>query len=108
MSAKHKKYSNKKIKKIKEDKIIARKSNYDIDLHGYDIEEAIYHLDYYLTNIAFLSNKKKIYVNHGKGTFKLAPAIHEYLERQSDFIKSYDFAPYYEGGRGVTIICLDI
>lgn len=104
MLVKFRKRSNKYCKiKVKD----WNKNNHDIDLHGLDIETALDKLDYYLTNICFFKQKEVVHINHGKGEFKLATAIHDYLNTLP-IVNKYEFASYYKGGRGVTVVYLDL
>ncbi|HOK39545.1 MAG TPA: Smr/MutS family protein [bacterium] len=82
------------------------KDYYDIDLHGCDCDEAIQKLENYIENNAFFENKNKVYINHGKGTGKLAKAVANFL-KNCKFVSKFEYAPFYQGGSGIIIAYLN-
>jgi len=54
----------------------------------------------------YMKKVNRVRIIHGKGGGVLKKMVQEYLAVQP-FIKKYYDAPYYEGGRGVTIVEFD-
>ena len=74
----------------------------ELDLRGKNLEEAIEMVDKFLDD-SYLGNYPKVRIIHGKGTGVLRKGIREYLRRHAH-VKAYEFAPFHEGGDGVTIV----
>ena len=74
----------------------------ELDLRGKNLEEAIEMVDKFLDD-SYLGNYPKVRIIHGKGTGVLRKGIREYLRRHAH-VKTYEFAPFHEGGDGVTIV----
>ena len=86
-------------------KVISNKSKHvksEIDLRGYNIEEAIVELDKYIDD-CYLAGLKEVYVIHGKGTGALREGLKSYFKSHK-LIKSNRIGNYGEGGTGVTVL----
>ncbi len=77
----------------------------EINLLGYNIEDAVGVVDKYLDD-AFLSSLTQIRIIHGKGTGALRQAIQEQLTSHPH-VKTFQLASPTEGGSGVTVVELD-
>ncbi|MGI5891749.1 MAG: endonuclease MutS2 [Bacillota bacterium] len=84
----------------------ARQIKTEIDLRGYECQEALEVLDKYIDDL-FVAGRKQARIIHGKGTGALRAAITKYLQKHR-LVKSFQAGGYYEGGIGVTIIELDL
>ncbi len=84
----------------------AKKIKTEIDLRGYDCQEAIELLDKYIDDL-FMAGTKGARIIHGKGTGALRAAITKHLQKHR-LVKSFQMGGYYEGGLGVTVIELDL
>lgn len=73
-----------------------------IDLRGQTLDEAIMATDKFLDD-AFIAQLNKVWVIHGKGTGVLRAGVRDYLKSHPQ-VKSYTFAPFNEGGDGVTVV----
>lgn len=76
----------------------------EIDLRGYNIEEAIQDLDKYLDD-CIIVGLKNVNIIHGKGTGVLRKGIQEYLKNDKR-VKSVRDGSYNEGGLGVSSVKL--
>lgn len=74
-----------------------------IDVHGYDKEYTIMLLKSLIKDCLILK-EYKLYIIHGKGTYILKNAIHEYLKTDKNVDKFY----IYNLNDGLTIIELKI
>ncbi|MCL2498458.1 MAG: endonuclease MutS2 [Symbiobacteriaceae bacterium] len=74
----------------------------ELDLRGQTLDEAIEAVAKFLDD-SYLGNYPKVRIIHGRGTGVLRRGVREYL-RKHLHVKSYEFAPYYEGGDGVTVV----
>ena len=83
---------------------IEKPTSIQIDLRGKRVEQALSDLDIFL-NRSLVSNLKKIYILHGKGTGALMESIQKFLKKQP-FVKSYKFANDDIGGVGLTEVIL--
>ena len=74
----------------------------EINLLGYNVEEARMMLDKYLDDcvLAGLSTTRIV---HGKGTGALRKGIQEYL-KENPHVKSFRFGTFGEGEMGVTVV----
>lgn len=100
----------KKQNKNKTDKYVSRK-NFDIknreviteiDVRGYNSEQAIYDIDKFIDQ-AVLLNLTKLQIIHGKGTGVLRSAVHSHL-RGHKAVSSFRLGTYGEGESGITIV----
>ncbi len=80
----------------------ARSITTEIDLRGFNIEEAIDSVDKYLDD-AIIAGLGEISIIHGKGTGTLRAGIHKYL-KTNPRIKAFRLGKYGEGEDGVTIV----
>jgi DNA mismatch repair protein MutS2 len=76
--------------------------NSEIDIRGYNLEEALESVDKYLDD-ASIAGLGTVSVIHGKGTGTLRTGIHKYL-RSNSRVKAFRLGKYGEGESGVTII----
>lgn len=76
----------------------------EIDIRGYNVQEAVAELDKYIDDAVML-NVSQLRIIHGKGTGMLKKGIEEYLSTHS-LVKSFEEAAANEGGAGATIIYL--
>lgn len=74
----------------------------EINVIGYNVEEAIFTIDKYLDDCS-LAKLKNIRIVHGKGTGILRKGIHEFLKKNSH-VKSFRLGTFGEGEMGVTIV----
>lgn len=74
----------------------------EIDLRGKNFDDAKIMIDKYIDD-AYLSGLKSVRLIHGKGTGILRKKVREDLRKHKN-VKSYQDAPYNEGGDGVTIV----
>ena len=82
----------------------ARGISPDLDLRGYNGEEAIKTIEKYLDD-AVIVGLGQVSLIHGKGTGALARAVHEYLKTHPQ-VKNFRYGQHGEGGHGVTIVKL--
>ncbi len=75
-----------------------------LNLHGYNVEEAILEIDKYLDD-AFLSGLLEVSIIHGKGTGALRSGVQKYL-RHHPHVASFRMGKLDEGAEGVTIVTL--
>jgi len=73
----------------------------DLDLRGYNVEDAIREIDQFLDD-ALLAGLHTVSIIHGHGTGALRKGVHEYL-RQHKNVKSFRLGGQGEGGVGATI-----
>lgn len=77
-----------------------------INLHGQNLDEAIYNLDYFI-NKAIIAKLETIFVVHGKGTGVLRSGIQNYLKHDKRVV-SFRNGRYGEGDYGVTVVTLKV
>jgi DNA mismatch repair protein MutS2 len=75
-----------------------------VDLRGQRVEEAIPEV-MRLVDGATMAGLEVVEVLHGTGTGALRSAVREYLATRSE-VRSFDDAPWEEGGPGVTVVSL--
>lgn len=80
----------------------ARNATTEINVIGYNIEEAIFVIDKYLDDCS-LAKLSNIRIVHGKGTGKLREGIHNFLKKNLH-VKSFRLGTFGEGETGVTIV----
>lgn len=92
-------------KKVSGDTFINVKPlNFELNLIGLHVDEALDMLDQYVDK-AVLTNKERIKVIHGFGTGALRRAVHEYLKKNKH-VKSFKLGGEFDGGLGSTIVIL--
>lgn len=74
----------------------------ELNIHGMLVKEALDITDKYLDD-AYLAGLPAVRILHGKGTGALRNAVHGEL-RGNPHIAKYQFAPYDQGGEGVTVV----
>lgn len=74
----------------------------EINVIGYNVEEAIYVIDKFLDDAA-ISNLPTVRIVHGKGTGALRGGIHQYLKTNAH-VNSFRLGTYGEGEMGVTVV----
>ena len=74
----------------------------ELCIHGMLVSEGIDITDKYLDD-AYLAGLLSVRILHGKGTGALRSAIHETLNT-NPHVANYQYAPYNEGGEGVTVV----
>lgn len=81
---------------------VKRPAEFQIDLHGLTVEEAMPRVEKFLDN-AVVHNLPYVKIIHGHGTGRLMREIHKTLE-QHPYVKSFRLALPYEGGPATTIV----
>ena len=81
---------------------VARYGEYE--LIGQTTDEAVMNLEKYIDD-AYLAHMEKIRIIHGRGTGALKGAVTRSLQKNR-YIKSFESAPFNEGGYGATIAYL--
>ena len=76
----------------------------EINVIGYNVEEATFTIDKYLDD-CILANIPSVRIVHGKGTGTLRNGIHQFLKK-NPHVKSFRIGMYGEGEMGVTIVKL--
>lgn len=74
----------------------------ELNLHGMFVKEALDITVKYLDD-AVLAGLPSVRILHGKGTGALRKAVHEEL-RENTLVSNYQFAPFDQGGEGVTVV----
>ena len=74
----------------------------EISIHGMFVREGLDIIDKYLDD-ACLAGLLTVRILHGKGTGVLRSAVHEVLDA-NPHVSQYQYAPYNEGGEGVTVV----
>jgi len=82
-----------------------RTAKTEINVIGYNIEEAIFVVDKFLDDCS-LAKIQNARIVHGKGTGKLKNGIHQFLKKHPH-IKNYRMGVFGEGEMGVTIVELN-
>lgn len=80
----------------------SRTATTEINVIGYNVEEAIFNIDKYLDDCA-LAKLKTVRIVHGKGTGTLRKGIHSFLKTNSH-VNSFRLGTYGEGEMGVTVV----
>ena len=73
----------------------------ELDIHGLRAAEAADEVRKYLDN-AVLAGLPSVRILHGRGTGALRQIVHEALQ-EYPYIANYQYAPFDEGGEGVTV-----
>lgn len=76
----------------------------ELDIRGYNIEEARERIDKYIDD-AIIAGLHEVSIIHGKGTGALRKGVHEYLSRHPN-VESFRLGKYGEGETGVTVVTL--
>ena len=76
----------------------------EINVIGYNVEEAIFVIDKFLDDCS-LAKLQTARIIHGKGTGKLRDGIHAFL-KNNPHVKSFRLGTYGEGEMGVTVVTL--
>ena len=76
----------------------------EINVIGYNIEEATFVIDKYLDDCS-ISKLKTIHIVHGKGTGTLRNGIHAFLKKHPH-VESFRLGTFGEGEMGVTVVTL--
>lgn len=79
-----------------------RNATTEINVIGYNVEEAIFTIDKYLDDCA-LAKLQTVRIVHGKGTGALRKGIHAFLKTNAH-VKSFRLGTYGEGKTGVTVV----
>ena len=74
----------------------------ELNIHGMFVKEALDITVKYLDD-AVLAGLPTVRILHGKGTGALRKAVHEELQ-DNPLVTKYQFAPFDQGGEGVTVI----
>lgn len=83
---------------------LSKSKNVETELNviGYNVEEALYVLDKYLDD-AVLAKLPSVRIVHGKGTGILRNGIHQFLKKHSH-VQTFRLGTFGEGEMGVTIV----
>lgn len=76
----------------------------ELDIRGYDIEEARIKVDKYIDDVV-IAGLHEVSIIHGKGTGALRKGVHEFLKNHPH-VKSFRLGKFGEGETGVTIVKL--
>ena len=76
----------------------------EINVIGYNVEEAIFVIDKFLDDCS-LAKLQTARIIHGKGTGKLRDGIHAFL-KNNPHVKNFRLGTYGEGEMGVTVVAL--
>ena len=76
----------------------------EINVIGYNVEEAIFAIDKYLDDCS-ISKLKTVHIVHGKGTGTLRNGIHAFLKKHPH-VESFRLGTFGEGEMGVTVVTL--
>ena len=90
------------VKSTTKSNITSKNVSSEINVIGFNVDEAVYVIDKYLDDCS-LSSIKKVRIVHGKGTGKLRTGIHSFLKNNSH-VKSFRIGTFGEGEMGVTIV----
>lgn len=74
----------------------------EINVIGYNLEEAIFAVDKYLDD-CYISKLNTVRIVHGKGTGILRKGIHDFLKKHPH-VKKYRLGTFGEGEMGVTVV----
>lgn len=80
----------------------SRTATTEINVIGYNVEEAIFAIDKYLDDCS-LAKLSTVRIVHGKGTGTLRKGIHAFLKTNSH-VKSFRLGTFGEGEMGVTVV----
>ncbi|MDQ2087719.1 endonuclease MutS2 [Herbivorax sp. ANBcel31] len=80
----------------------AKNISKEIDIRGYNLDEAIDRVDKYLDD-AIIAGLQEVSIIHGKGTGVLRSGIQKHL-RSNPRLKSFRLGKYGEGESGVTVV----
>ena len=80
----------------------SRNATTEINVIGYNVEEAIFAIDKYLDDCS-LAKLKTVHIVHGKGTGILRKGIHNFLKTNSH-VKNFRLGTFGEGEMGVTVV----
>lgn len=77
---------------------------YELDLRGKTVDDAILEIDVYMDD-CYRSGRKEFHLIHGKGTGALRAGVQQYLKTHPK-VQSFRLGNYGEGDAGVTVVTL--
>ncbi len=86
------------------DTLPASKASPRLDIRGFRGEEAVRELTHFMDRAAS-AGLQQLEIIHGKGNGILKKIVHEELKKRKE-VRSFDFAPWDQGGPGCTVVKL--
>lgn len=99
---KNNQFNNTKVSFSKDSNFKSQNISSEINVIGFNVEEAIFTLDKYLDNCT-IAKLSPIRIVHGKGTGKLRKGIHNYL-KTNPHVLTFRLGTFGEGEMGVTVV----